>query len=175
VLAFSLNGNAGPFFNSQRLLGVAFSNRDFQETSTSNQNDGFFSDDCGAVHTAKYSKVVREFEAPQNWVSRAGRDLRVLSLWVRGQSGNAEETLFVEVEDSAGHVALLRYEGAPNPVAGTSWIEWRVDLADVSAAGVNLSSVKKLRIGVGDPAGIQIGSTGIVYVDDISLHWTNGQ
>jgi hypothetical protein len=139
------------------------------------QNDGFFLDDCGATNTAKYSKVAREFESPQNWITRAGRDLIALSLWVRGQSSNAEEGLFVEIEDSAGHVALLRYEGTPNPVARTSWTEWRIDLADVSAAGVDLSNVKKLRVGVGDPASIQMGGTGILYVDDISLHWIDGQ
>jgi len=139
------------------------------------QNDGFFLDDCGATNTAKYSKVAREFETPQNWISRAGRDLSVLSLWVRGQSSNAEEALFIEVQDSAGRVALLRYEGTPNPVARTSWTEWRIDLADVSAAGVDLSGVKNLRVGVGDPASIQIGGTGILYVDDISLYWIDGQ
>jgi hypothetical protein len=139
------------------------------------QNDGFFYDACAELHTAKYSKAMRQFETPQNWVNPTGADLAVLSLWIRGQSGNAAETLFVEIADSAGKTALLRYEDSPNPVAGTSWTEWRIDLADISAAGVDLGSVKELTISVGDPAGIQMGGTGILYVDDISLYEDDDQ
>lgn len=139
------------------------------------QDDGRFYDACGDLHTAKHSKAMREFETPQNWVNPGGQDRAILSLWVRGQSDNAADPLFIEVEDSLGKTALLRYEESPNPVAGTSWTEWRIELADISAAGVNLGSVKKLTIGVGDPAGVQMGGMGILYVDDVHLYGRDGQ
>jgi len=86
-----------------------------------------------------------------------------LSLGVTQQS-NGTAPLYVTVEDKAGKKKTL-----VNPDAGAvnkgAWTEWPVALTDLT--GVSLASVKKLTIGVGNPAGAKSGATGILFLDDI--------
>lgn len=46
------------------------------------------------------------------------------------------------------------------------WQQWRIPFSDL--AGVNLSRVELMTIGVGNPSSPTAGGTGIVYIDDIS-------
>jgi hypothetical protein len=76
------------------------------------------------------------------------------------------EQLYVVLEDSTGGNAVVKN---PDPAATTidTWTEWNIPLTEF--AGVNLSSVKAMYIGVGDRTATQAGSSGDLYVDDIGL------
>jgi hypothetical protein len=81
-----------------------------------------------------------------------------------GQADNAPESLYVAVEDTNGGVAV-----ATNPDAevtiGSEWAEWVIPFTDL--AGVNLSRVAIVSVGVGDRDNPSAGGTGLVYLDDI--------
>jgi hypothetical protein len=72
------------------------------------------------------------------------------------------------VEDKAGHKKTVVH---PNPEAtvATTWQQWQVPLSDLSAAGVNLTSVKKTSIGVGSRTSPTPGAAGVLYIDDIGV------
>jgi hypothetical protein len=49
----------------------------------------------------------------------------------------------------------------------TGWNEWVIDLADF--AGVNLTNVNTITIGVGTKSSPAAGGTGTVFIDDLRL------
>ena len=68
------------------------------------------------------------------------------------ETANSPANLYVIVQDSAGKTAT-----AINPTAVTSaaWTQWKIPLS--SLAGVNMSKVKKITLGVGDRTNPQAG------------------
>ncbi len=79
------------------------------------------------------------------------------------QLANSPQPLYVTVEDSTGKKATVMN---PDPGAAnvTAWTEWKTPLS--SFAGVSMTKVKRLYIGIGDknPDG-----TGRIYIDDIRV------
>jgi hypothetical protein len=90
-----------------------------------------------------------------------------LVLWFYGGPANSTQPLYVAVEDSAGTVKVAVH-GNPDSILLDDWQEWSIPLT--SFAGVDLSSVKKMYIGVGDRIAPKIDSTGKLYFDDIRLY-----
>jgi hypothetical protein len=86
-----------------------------------------------------------------------------------GIESNADEQLYVAVQDSAGQVKVVN-NNDPNATVTDTWQEWNIDLREFSNAGVNLASIKKMYIGVGDRDNPQRGGTGSLYFDDIRLY-----
>jgi len=84
-----------------------------------------------------------------------------------GQAGNTPEGLYVAVEDSAGNIKVVRHS-QPAAIQTASWQQWDIPLT--SFAGVNMSSVKKMYIGLGDRTAPQPGGAGTLYIDDIRLY-----
>jgi hypothetical protein len=83
---------------------------------------------------------------------------------------NVPEQLYVAVQDSGGQTAVVKHTDLDAVASGT-WQPWNIDLAkQVAAAGVNLSSVKKMYVGVGDRNASQPGAAGTLYIDDIRLY-----
>jgi len=81
---------------------------------------------------------------------------------------NDPAPLYLRVEDKAGKSKMVVNANAAATIV-TGWTEWRVPLSDLSAAGVNLSAVKKLAIGVGDKADPKAAGAGMLYLDDIGF------
>jgi hypothetical protein len=81
-----------------------------------------------------------------------------------GQADNAPEPLYVAVEDTNGNVAVVTNPDADAAI-GSEWAEWVIPLADL--AGVNLSRVAIMYVGVGDRDNPTAGGTGLIYIDDI--------
>ncbi len=81
-------------------------------------------------------------------------------------STNGPAPVYLVVEDKAGKKKTVVHA---NPAASTTvaWTQWQVPLSGLTAAGVNLTAVKKLTIGVGDAASPKAGAAGMLYVDDI--------
>ncbi len=117
--------------------------------------------------TPFYSEATRSFAAAQDWT---GHGATHLDLWFRGNPAtgakqtNTPAPLYVIVTDRAGTSQTVVH---PNPSATvlTSWTEWRIPLSDL--AGVKLTAVQKLRLGVGDRDYPNAGGPGTIYIDDI--------
>ena len=77
---------------------------------------------------------------------------------------NSAQPLYVTVEDSAGKKATATNADV---VGAAAWTEFKIPLS--SLAGVNLSKVKRLYLGVGDRNAPQADGNGLIYVDDIRL------
>jgi hypothetical protein len=83
-----------------------------------------------------------------------------------GLPRNSAQPLYAVIEDSAGKKATV-VDPNTAAVTMTRWSEWKIPLTDL--AGVNLGKVKKLTIGVGDPAPPAADGAGRVYIDDIRV------
>jgi len=131
-------------------------------------NDGTLNEDYEDFETITgapyYSETERTWAEPQDW-TRNGVD--VLSLWLYGEPDNSAESFYVGLEDSAGNRKDITN---PDPAALTvnNWQQWSIPLADFT--DVDLTAIKVMYIGVGDPAGSQLGGSGLVRIDDIELH-----
>jgi hypothetical protein len=96
---------------------------------------------------------------PKDWTAEG---VTKLILWLRGNSGNAAERMFVALNGTA-----VVYHDDPAASQITGWNEWVIDLA---AFGVNLANVNTITIGVGTKnAPAPGGGTGTLYFDDIRL------
>jgi hypothetical protein len=86
-----------------------------------------------------------------------------LLLWVRGDAANGADPIYVALDDSAGVSAVVTNS---DPLASQdgNWTPWIIPLNKF--AGVNLASVAKLSIGVGNG---QLGGAGAIRIDDIAL------
>ena len=108
-----------------------------------------------------YSEAERIFDEPQDWTVGGADSLR---LYFRGAAANAPQTLYVALEDSAGHAATVDHTD-PDAVLATEWQVWQIALSEVG--GVNLTRIEKMTIGVGNRTSPTAGGTGTVYIDDI--------
>jgi len=113
------------------------------------------------------TEATHPFEAAQDW-TRHG--VSRLSLSFRGEQENVEQRMYVRVEDAAGATATVAYV-VDYAVQTEFWRGWDIDLAEFSAAGVDLATVAKLTIGLGD--GTQSAQPGedlnTMYIDHIRL------
>ncbi len=80
------------------------------------------------------------------------------------QPANSPADLYVTVQDNAGKAATAT---DPTLVTVGAWTQWKIPVS--SLAGVSLSKVKKLTIGVGNRANPTKGGTGRLYLDDIGF------
>jgi hypothetical protein len=92
-----------------------------------------------------------------------------LSLWIRGDSANAAEPLYVAVSNTTGGPAMVTHND-PSAAVITSWTKWVVPLQTFTDQGINLTNVDKLAIGLGSKGGVASGGTGTLYIDDIRLN-----
>jgi hypothetical protein len=99
---------------------------------------------------------------PRDWTEEG---VGVLSLWFYGDASNAAERMYVALNG----VATV-YHDNPDVVLIDTWTEWRIDLQDFAAQGVNLANVNTISIGFGDKNNLQAGGTGMVLFDDIRLY-----
>ena len=88
----------------------------------------------------------------------------ISEIGVAQPEGNTPESMYVAVEDSRGSVAVVMH---PDEfvTARSGWQEWLIPYSDL--AGINLSNVSTLYIGVGDRDNPSSGGAGIVFIDDI--------
>jgi hypothetical protein len=83
-----------------------------------------------------------------------------LTIWFRGASGNAAETLYVTLNGSA------RVDNDnPDAATTTRWTPWNIELQKFADQGVNLSNVNSITLGLDSVT----GGTGTMYFDDIRL------
>jgi len=88
-----------------------------------------------------------------------------LSIWFRGISDNAAETLYVALNGSA----VVSHDN-PNAAQIDKWTQWEIDLQAFADQGVNLANVNTIGLGLGDRNNPQAGGSGTMYFDDIRLY-----
>ena len=112
-----------------------------------------------------YSEADRTWAGAEDWTSGGAVMLR---LYFHGAADNDAESLYVAVEDAAGNVAVVTHDD-PDAALVASWQAWSIPLKALADAGVNLTAVKTMYIGLGDRENASSGGAGIIYVDDIAV------
>jgi len=107
------------------------------------------------------SEATKTLTALRDWTLAGVTDL---SLWFRGESGNATEPLYVAVGS-----AVVAHDDA-GAAGNLSWTEWRIPLQAFADQGVNLGNVDQIAIGLGSKGGAAAGGSGTMYIDDIRLY-----
>jgi len=113
---------------------------------------------ASAVGAAIFSNVSTTGNVTGAWTTA--------DIGVEQPAGNTPAALYVALEDSAGNVQVVNH---PDPLAVllTDWQAWEIPFSSLS--GVNLSNVRTMYIGVGDPDNPAAGGTGTIYIDDIGF------
>jgi len=111
-----------------------------------------------------YSEAERTFDSPQDWTAH-GAD--TLSLYFQGIATNSAERLYVMVEDNS----KSRTVAHPNVAATTlaEWQQWTIPLTEFTSAGVKVTAIEALVIGVGNRTSPAAGGAGKVYIDDLAF------
>jgi len=115
--------------------------------------------------TPYYSEIERIWEEPRDWTI-GGAD--TLTLYFIGQADNEPDNLYVAIEDDAEALLVLTHPNA-DALLATEWQEWHIPLANFQAADINVSSVRKMVIGVGNRDAPRSGGTGRIFLDDIQV------
>ncbi|MCP4259754.1 MAG: LamG domain-containing protein [Planctomycetes bacterium] len=115
-----------------------------------------------------YDNVVGKSEATLTLT--ANRDWTVngvntLTIWYRGGSANAAETMYVVLNGTAGVD-----NDNPNAAQAVSWTEWNIDLQAFADQGINLTNVTSITLGLGNRTNPVTGGAGMMYFDDIRLY-----
>jgi hypothetical protein len=110
-------------------------------------------------NTGRTSEATLTLVYPRDWTEQ---DVTKLSLWFRGASANAADRMFVALNGTS-----LVYH---DDLAATQWSGWKEWVIDLQAfAGVNLTNVNSITIGIGTKGSAAAGGTGTMYFDDIRL------
>ncbi len=102
------------------------------------------------------SETQRKFTVPQDWTAGG---VKTLSIAFKGTAGNTG-TLYAKING----VKLTYPHGAGNIAIG-AWQAWNIDLT-----GMNVQSVTEMAIGVDGGS-----ASGMILIDDIKLHPTEGE
>jgi hypothetical protein len=110
----------------------------------------------------RYSEVEMTLTYPRDWTEKG---VNTLTIWFRGISANAAETLYVALNDSA----VVSHDN-PNAAQIDEWTQWNIDLQAFADQGVNLANVNTIALGLGNRKNPQAGGSGTMYFDDIRLY-----
>ena len=109
-----------------------------------------------------YSEATLTLTYPRDWTEKG---VDTLTIWFRGSSANAAETLYVALNGSA----VVSHDN-PDAALITRWTEWTIDLQAFADQGVNLANINTIGLGLGDRNNPQAGGSGTMYFDDIRLY-----
>jgi len=108
----------------------------------------------------KTSEATLTLVYPRDWTVEG---VTRLSLWFRGASANAADRMFVALN---GNAVVYNDDASATQIA--RWTEWVIDLTRF--AGVDLTSVNTITVGIGTRGSPAAGGSGQMYVDDIQLY-----
>jgi hypothetical protein len=119
--------------------------------------------DYNNVNAPYFSEAERVWETPQDWTVNG---VDTLTIYVRGQAGNAAGRLYVALEDNKGKLAIVAH---PDPaiLASAKWNEWKIPLSQFTA--VNAARITRIIVGLGDRNAPVLGGAGRLYFDDLRV------
>ncbi|MHC4628582.1 MAG: PA14 domain-containing protein, partial [Planctomycetota bacterium] len=109
----------------------------------------------------KTSEATLTLAYPKDWTEHG---VTKLSLWFRGDLGNAADRMFVALGPGAPGVV---YHDNASATRKAGWNQWVIDLTEF--VGVDLTNVNSITIGIGTKGSPAAGGTGTMYFDDIRL------
>jgi len=109
-----------------------------------------------------YSEATLTLTYPRDWTENG---VNRLTIWFRGNSANAAETLYVALNGSA----VVSHDD-PDAAQITTWTQWNIDLQAFTDQGVNLANVNTIALGLGNRNNPVAGGSGTMYFDDIRLY-----
>ncbi len=113
------------------------------------------------------TEATRTFDSAQDWTAQG---VEALSLLFVGEHENMEHLMYLNLEDASGQSFKAEH---PYTYAcqSDSWRQWTVALGQFSDGGVDLSTIKKFTIGLGDgTSSAQEGEDrDHIYIDQIML------
>jgi hypothetical protein len=109
-----------------------------------------------------YSEATLTLTYPRDWTENG---VNRLTIWFRGDSANAAETLYVALNGSA----VVNHDN-PDAAQITTWTQWDIDLQAFADLGVNLTNVNTISLGLGNKNNPLAGGSGMMYFDDIRLY-----
>ena len=115
-----------------------------------------------------YDNAVGKSEATLTLTSNRDwtvKGVNTLTIWFRGESSNAAETLYVALNDSA-----VVNNDNPDAALRNSWTQWNIDLTRFADQGINLTNVTSITVGLGNRTNPVAGGAGMMYFDDIRLY-----
>ncbi len=118
------------------------------------------SHDTAVGTTAEFSNVSFTGNVAGGW--------QMADIGLAQVEGNSAEPIYVTVADASGK-SMTVVNADKWAAAGLTWQEWMIPLSEFASAGVKMTAVKTLTIGVGDKAAPTAGGTGIVYIDDVGF------
>ena len=114
-----------------------------------------------------FTEATRTFNSPEDWTAQG---VEALSLLFVGEHENMEHPMYLKLEDASGQSFKAEH---PYTYAcqSDSWRQWTVALGQFSDGGVDLSTIKKFTIGLGDGTGSAQEGEDIdhIYIDQIML------
>jgi len=114
-----------------------------------------------------FTEITRTFGSPQDWTAQGVGEL---SLSFVGEHVNMEHLMYLRLEDASGRSFTVEH---PYPYAcqSDSWRQWTIALGLFRDGGVDLTSVNKITIGLGDgtSSGQAVEDIDHIYVDQIIL------
>ncbi len=113
-----------------------------------------------------YSEAERAFATAQDWTAHGADSLCVYFHGVAGDTPNSSERLYVTVKDNSGKSKTVA--GVDAATVATNWQQWTIPLSEFTSAGVKMTAVKSIVIGVGNRTSPAAGGAGTVYIDDVS-------
>jgi len=111
-----------------------------------------------------YSEATLTLTYPRDWTENG---VTTLTIWFRGNSDNAAETLYVALNGNA-----IVTNDNPDAAQITTWTQWTIDLQAFADQGVNLANVNTISLGLGNKNNPVAGGSGTMYFDDIRLYPT---
>jgi len=110
----------------------------------------------------KYSEAQKTLTSPRDWTQNG---VGTLSIWFRGDSANAAETLYAALNGSV----VVSHDNSNAAQIG-EWTQWDIDLQAFADQGVNLANVNTIALGLGNKKNPVAGGSGTMYFDDIRLY-----
>jgi len=110
----------------------------------------------------KYSEAQKTLTYPRDWTEKG---VNTLTIWFRGDSANAAETLYVALNGTA----VVSHDN-PNAAQIATWTQWNIDLKAFADQGVNLANVNTIALGLGNKKTPRAGGSGTMCFDDIRLY-----
>ncbi len=108
------------------------------------------------------SEATLTLTSSRDWTVNA---INTLTIWYRGGSSNAAETMYVVLNGSAGVD-----NDNPDVTLRAAWTQWNINLMRFAEQGVNLANINTITLGLGNRNNPVAGGTGMMYFDDIRLY-----